>query len=188
VKNSRPVLQSEDQLGSAGGDAPGSRCETRSLMVLPTRQARRAAPRTASPSAPRAMRRPLRERWGPGVSSCSYVSTCSTRSVAGTSCPARGLAFGGGAAGVTHRFRNANVSEPHAGQRSRSCTSSQSRQRRATPSRIADPPGFAGLPCGSSLGGLRRSFVTEPSHANQYYCGSWQKRRGRVKSPGVGGK
>ena len=52
---------------------------------------------------------------------------------------ARGSAFGSGAAGVTQRFRNANVSEPHTGHRSASWTSSQSRQRRAMPRRMAGP-------------------------------------------------
>src|ERR1700681_3084362 len=59
------------------------------------------------------------------------------------SSPRRGSALGGGDAGITHRFRNANVSDPHTGHRSVSWTSSQSRQRRATPRRMADLAPFS---------------------------------------------
>ena len=136
----RPDLAARCQLGSAGDSLPGSESERPPLIVLPTRQARRAAPRATSPNAPRAISRPFRDRWRSGSSSCSYVSTCASRSGVGTSGAAGGLSLGKGVAGVTHRFKKANVSEPHTGQRSASCSSSQSRQRRAIPSRIAASP------------------------------------------------
>jgi hypothetical protein len=84
-----------------------------------------AIPRTPRPTALPTIRRPLRE---PGCIIWRYASTSGRSGAGRADCVSRPFERG------TQRVRKAKTSDAHVGHRSWSCTSSQSRHKRATPS------------------------------------------------------